>query len=136
MTYKHANYHAPDDGLTATHADRIPEVSVEVPVTTPSILHGTVHVDEAPEFKIEDGACRGLDSNIFYPEKPEIDAKIKKAIDICRSCAIIDACLEDALAKREQYGIRGGTTDRERRNIVRRRSRLAKIATSAETKIA
>ena len=124
MSYEHINDLSMYDDFVVTRASRIPEALVEVREKTSSVLHSVVHVDKVPEFKIEDGACRGLDPNIFYPEKPEIEAKETKAINICNSCSIIDACLENALTKREIYGVRGGTTERGRRNILRRRARL------------
>jgi WhiB family redox-sensing transcriptional regulator len=63
-------------------------------------------------------ACRGLDVEAFYPmSEDEADAAEAKAI--CTECPVRQACLEHALAHREREGVWGGTTERERRRIVR-----------------
>lgn len=68
------------------------------------------------------GACRGLDPEVFFPETEE-EADIAKAI--CADCPVRVACLEHALSSREKVGVWGGTTERERRRIVRQRRRSA-----------
>ncbi len=68
------------------------------------------------------GACRGLDPEVFFPETDE-DAEVAK--DVCALCDVRVACLEHALASREKVGVWGGTTERERRRIVRLRRRTA-----------
>ncbi|MEY2996583.1 MAG: hypothetical protein RLZ86_321 [Actinomycetota bacterium] len=68
------------------------------------------------------GACRGLDPEVFFPETDE-DAEVAK--DVCGLCDVRVACLEHALASREKVGVWGGTTERERRRIVRQRRRTA-----------
>ena len=69
-------------------------------------------------------ACRGIDVEVFYPlSEDEIDAAQAKAI--CEVCPVRQACLEHALAHREREGIWGGTTERERRRIVRQRRKSA-----------
>ena len=69
-------------------------------------------------------ACRGLDVEAFYPvSEDEADAAEAKAI--CDVCPVRQACLEHALAHREREGVWGGTTERERRRIVRQRRKSA-----------
>lgn len=68
------------------------------------------------------GACRGLDPEIFFPENDE-ESDVAKGI--CDECDVRIACLEHALASREKVGVWGGTTERERRRIVRQRRRTA-----------
>jgi WhiB family redox-sensing transcriptional regulator len=69
-------------------------------------------------------ACRGLDVEAFYPvTEDEADAAEAKAV--CAECPVRQACLEHALAHREREGIWGGTTERERRRIVRQRRKSA-----------
>ena len=68
------------------------------------------------------GACRGLDPSVFFPETEEMAEEAK---NICLTCDVRVACLEHALASREKVGIWGGTTERERRRIVRQRRRTA-----------
>jgi WhiB family redox-sensing transcriptional regulator len=69
-------------------------------------------------------ACRGLDVEVFYPvTEDEADAAEAKAV--CVLCPVRQACLEHALAHREREGVWGGTTERERRRIVRQRRKSA-----------
>jgi WhiB family redox-sensing transcriptional regulator len=69
-------------------------------------------------------ACRGLNVEIFYPD-PDDDADATEGKAICSECPVRQACLEHALADREREGIWGGTTERERRRIVRQRRKSA-----------
>jgi WhiB family redox-sensing transcriptional regulator len=62
-------------------------------------------------------ACRGLDVEAFYP--------VTEDEAVCAVCPVRQACLEHALAHREREGVWGGTTERERRRIVRQRRKSA-----------
>lgn len=68
------------------------------------------------------GACRGLDPAVFFPDT---DQTADEAKEICFTCDVRIACLEHALASQEKAGVWGGTTERERRRIVRQRRRTA-----------
>ena len=68
------------------------------------------------------GACRGLDPEVFFPETDE-EADVAK--NICATCDVRVACLEHALSSREKVGVWGGTTERERRRMIRQRRRTA-----------
>lgn len=68
------------------------------------------------------GACNGLDAEIFYPESDEL-ADVAKSV--CEECAVRVACLNHALDHREQQGVWGGATARERRRMLRQRRRSA-----------
>lgn len=70
----------------------------------------------------DDGACRGLEPDIFYPDEDD-DAEPAKIV--CAMCAVRVSCLEHALRFREREGIWGGATERERRRIIRQRRRTA-----------
>lgn len=70
-------------------------------------------------------ACRGIDADIFYPEADDDDGDAEAAKAICAECPVRQACLEHALAHREREGIWGGTTERERRRILRQRRKSA-----------
>ncbi len=67
-------------------------------------------------------ACQGLDPDVFFPLTEE-DARQAKAI--CATCPVREACLEYALANREQDGVWGGATAKERRRILRQRRKTA-----------
>ena len=59
-------------------------------------------------------ACRGMETDIFYPEHGKSNATAKA---VCESCTVQDQCLDAALARPERHGIWGGTTERERRDM-------------------
>ena len=69
-------------------------------------------------------ACRGIDVEIFFPETDD-DADTEAAKAVCEVCPVRQACLEHALAQREREGVWGGTTERERRRILRQRRKSA-----------
>lgn len=68
------------------------------------------------------GACNGLDPAIFFPDSEE---SAEEAKSICALCPVCISCLEHALASRERDGVWGGTTEKERRRIIRQRRRTA-----------
>jgi len=70
------------------------------------------------------GACQGLDPSVFFPDEGD-DEQVGIAVAVCDTCDVRIACLEHALASREKEGVWGGTTERERRRIIRQRRRSA-----------
>ena len=70
------------------------------------------------------GACRGLDSSVFYPADDD-DAAAEAAKGVCSTCHVQSECLEHALSFREKAGVWGGATERDRRRIIRQRRRSA-----------
>lgn len=73
----------------------------------------------------EDAACRGLDTSTFFPLTDE-DAGPAK--EVCAACPVRQACLEFALASRQEDGVWGGLTETERRRVRRRRREAARRA--------
>jgi len=65
--------------------------------------------------------CLGVDPGLFFPERGG-DSEAPKRV--CRGCTVREECLEYALANGERFGIWGGFSERERRNIRRRRRRI------------
>jgi WhiB family redox-sensing transcriptional regulator len=68
--------------------------------------------------------CRGLSPSLFFPSE-EDGEDVAEAQRICAECPVRAQCLERALAGREQYGVWGGTTPRDRRRLLRHRRRTA-----------
>jgi len=64
--------------------------------------------------------CRGLGLARFYPHS---DEEVAEALELCAECSVRDACLRYALDAKEEFGVWGGTTERERRVLRRRRDR-------------
>lgn len=76
-------------------------------------------------------ACRGVNPDVFFPDKGQ---SVARARAICARCPVRDACLEYALAAGSNHvdvGVWGGTTTRERRQIrnARRPGRSPRRAT-------
>ncbi len=60
--------------------------------------------------------CAEVDPEIFFPER---GGSSKAARAVCNECTVRIECLRYALANREQFGIWGGTSERERRRLRR-----------------
>jgi WhiB family transcriptional regulator, redox-sensing transcriptional regulator len=58
--------------------------------------------------------CLEVDPEIFFPER---GGSSKAARAVCSQCEVRIECLRYALANREQFGIWGGTSERERRKL-------------------
>ena len=64
----------------------------------------------------DDAACRGADTNQFFIGTGESS---KPAKQICEGCKVKKECLDWSITYRITYGIWGGKTVRERRQIAR-----------------
>ena len=67
--------------------------------------------------------CRGNHSHLFFPpstfeRKDERERREQRAKAICNVCPSREPCLEYALGIREPYGIWGGMTEAERREVL------------------
>ncbi len=62
--------------------------------------------------------CRDMDPAIFFPSD---GIGVQAAQRICVDCPVRATCLEYALAERVDHGVWGGTSERERRRILRHR---------------
>ena len=58
--------------------------------------------------------CLEVDPEIFFPER---GGSSRAARAVCNQCPVRTLCLRYALTNREQFGIRGGTSERERRKL-------------------
>jgi WhiB family redox-sensing transcriptional regulator len=67
------------------------------------------------------GNCREEPPSLFFPSD---GVGVEIARRLCASCPVKEPCLEYALLHRIDHGVWGGTSERERRRILRRR-RLA-----------
>jgi len=62
-------------------------------------------------------ACRGLDPNVFIPQKKDSKDTIHYDKTICDGCQVKQPCLEYALANRAKLGLWGGTTPKQREKL-------------------
>ena len=66
--------------------------------------------------------CRGNHAYLFFPpstfeRKDERERRELKAKAICGVCPVRESCYQHALTIREPFGIWGGLTEVERRNV-------------------
>jgi WhiB family redox-sensing transcriptional regulator len=75
---------------------------------------------------MEDARCAGINPDLFFPARGEPSEPAKA---VCRQCPACTACREYALTQHELFGVWGGTSERDRR-AIRRRRRLAASRTT------
>jgi WhiB family redox-sensing transcriptional regulator len=68
---------------------------------------------------LDRAACLQADPDAFYPEKGGSSRAAKR---VCHTCPVQAECLSYALANDERFGIWGGMSERERRQLKRRAS--------------
>lgn len=79
------------------------------------------------------GACRRAEPDLFFPAAYGTAAfgQAKDAKAVCVHCPVKAECLAYALATSQWYGVWGGTTEDERRAMIRQtRSRPATVRAS------
>lgn len=73
-------------------------------------------------------ACRGTDPELFFPDPSSAPDVVEEAREVCRRCSVIDACLAYALRTRQNSGVWGGQSERERRSLIRLAARTRRRA--------
>lgn len=63
-----------------------------------------------------DGLCKTSDFRIFFSD---VRDEVKQALQICNKCKVKQDCFDYAMANNE-HGVWGGTTEHQRRMMVRR----------------
>ena len=71
---------------------------------------------------MRDGECRNYPAAAFFPSD---GVGVDSARAICATCKVSEHCLEYALTNRIDHGVWGGTSERERRRILKRRRQEA-----------
>lgn len=62
--------------------------------------------------------CAEVDPNIFFPEIGENVSVVKK---ICKACDVREECLKYSLDNDERFGIWGGLSEKNRRQLRARK---------------
>lgn len=65
---------------------------------------------------------------LMFPAESDSKADrddVRLAKDVCNRCPVRQACLDEALGRRESFGVWGGLTTGERRELLRRKARKA-----------
>lgn len=68
-----------------------------------------------PEGWVVHGRCRDNDPDALFVR----GAQQRSAASVCRPCPVRQRCLATALDNREEFGVWGGLTERERRALLR-----------------
>ena len=91
--------------------------------------HYKAHTGAAPGAWASDPqrACANTDTEAFFPERAGgPSGVVKRAKRICSTCPVLDECLDYAMNTQPHvYGIWGGTTESQRRNLRRKARRDA-----------
>jgi WhiB family transcriptional regulator, redox-sensing transcriptional regulator len=66
---------------------------------------------------MQDALCAQTDPDAFFPRKGQPNRPAKR---VCTGCPVASECLAYALAHNERYGVWSGTSERERRAVLRR----------------
>ena len=75
-------------------------------------------------------ACRDEDPELFFPIGNTGPAllQIEEARQVCKRCAVSEACLQWALESGQDSGVWGGLSEDERRALKRRSARVGASA--------
>lgn len=75
----------------------------------------------------DNAACLEADPDLFFPRgtDPTSLADQERATKICARCPVMEACRQWALDTRQEHGVWGGLTAKERHNLRRRQARAA-----------
>ena len=68
---------------------------------------------------MERGLCAEIGDDFWFPEKGGSTLAAKR---VCQSCPVIAECLEYAISNNERFGVWGGRSERERRDLMDARS--------------
>lgn len=92
-----------------------PELIAEAPEVVTSIVEKILPTVRQYDLTWKEGGnCKGVDPDLFYPEKGE-STVLGKAI--CRGCVVRAKCLDFALETSVKTGIWGGLSEYERRKL-------------------
>ena len=96
------------EGGTARTMDDVAEIDIDVRKLPKNV--------SPPDHWQERSACYGLDPEVFFPTTEE---EAGLALSYCGVCTVRDLCLAWAVRNGERYGVWGGTTEQQRRRLIR-----------------
>lgn len=79
---------------------------------------------------LDDAACGGMDSRVFFANGCHARAQVHVAQKICAACPVRPACEAWAIETGERFGVWGGMSQRELRRKRRRFTSRAKAGTT------
>ncbi len=107
------------DSTAGRYISRARRSGHPIPYERPDLVDTTEPVIP-PEYELiaqreewmQHGACRGVATTLFFPERGVDASEAKK---VCATCPVKDECLDYALRTCQKIGIWGGTSEFERR---------------------
>ena len=77
-------------------------------------------------------ACRDFDCDLFFPNGTTggFADDIAAAKRLCAQCPVIEPCLNFALVSNQEFGVWGGTSEDERRQLRRAWLRMRRLSSS------
>ena len=106
----------------------------QVSLPRPAIVRRRTPIGSEPEPDWRDSsACIGLDLNLFFPISTmgaAAQSQIEEAKAVCAECPVQRQCLAWALEVGPEFGIFGGYTDLERRQLRQRSNPNARLITA------
>ena len=63
--------------------------------------------------------CADVPDVTFFPHD---EIGVERAKRICKGCPVLQQCLEYALVNREEHGVWGGVSEKERRRLQKQRN--------------
>jgi WhiB family redox-sensing transcriptional regulator len=81
---------------------------------------------------MSEGKCKEMDPAFFFPSD---GVGVKLAQAVCAGCPVSTPCLEYALAYRVDDGVWGGTSERQRKRILRRQRAMTTSPARSATEI-
>ena len=74
---------------------------------------------------MERGSCAETPPDVFFPSD---GVGVEVAKRVCAGCPVQEPCLEHALRNRIDHGVWGGTSERQRRRILKARRQASEAA--------
>lgn len=66
-----------------------------------------------------EGNCAAKPPSLFFPSD---GVGVERAKRVCEDCPVLTQCLEYAIENRIDHGVWGGTSERQRRRIIKARA--------------
>ena len=105
-----------NNGMNTPWPQRAPARTMEPMADLDIDVHRLPKNVSPPDHWQERSACYGLDPEIFFPTTEE---EAGLALSYCSVCTVRELCLAWAVRNGERYGVWGGTTEQQRRRLIR-----------------
>jgi WhiB family redox-sensing transcriptional regulator len=78
-------------------------------------------VEQLGDYWWENASCKGMDTEIFFPERGRSHLSERVIFEVCGNCPVQEKCLEYAIENDCTVGYYGGVSARNRR-VARQRN--------------